>query len=102
MNTATEKRNYVMDLSKALGPLQDFEAIAYAQTATGAEYIRISDCLGGCAFLDVTGRSLEDILCDVAKIVLRQVPASVIRDIEHKRKIAPLFRGKGGRKCLED
>lgn len=87
-----EKKNYVDSLNEFLAPLQDFDSIKYARTSTGAEYIRIADNLGGCAFLDVTGDSLADVLNDVAQIILHKVPMNIVQDIDHKRRIAPLFK----------
>ena len=91
MNHYTEKMNYVQGLNFALAPLADFEAIKYARTHTGAEYIRISDTIGGCAFLDVTGVGCDGILDNVAQIVRHEVPKNIVTDISSKMKIAPEF-----------
>ena len=92
MKMLMEKKNYVESLNEMLAPMQDFESIKYATTSTGGEYIRIADIIGGCAFLDVTGDSLEQTLEKVAQIILHKVPGGVVKDIESKRKIARLFR----------
>ena len=92
MNNITEKKQYVESLHGFLAPMQDFDSIKYARTHTGAEYIRVADVLGGCAFLDITGEECGQILDNVAQIVRREVPQNVIHDIDVKRKIAPLFR----------
>ena len=92
MNAITEKKQYVDSLNDFLKPMQDFKDIKYARTHTGAEYIRVTDTIGGCAFLDVTGEECGEILDNVAQIVRHGVPSNVVHDINVKRKIAPLFR----------
>jgi hypothetical protein len=90
---AKEKREYVKKLSEVLKPMQDFGGIRYAnEHHTGAEYIKVWDDIGGAQFLDVTGYSLEKVLEDVAKIVLRKCPDSVITSTEKKREVTRLFR----------
>ena len=92
MNAITEKKLYVESLNEMLKPMQDFDSIKYGRTHSGAEYVRISDTIGGCAFLDVTGESLQKLLEDVAKLICKEVPANVVYEKEVMRKIAPLFR----------
>lgn len=88
-----EKESYINDLNKALKPLHDFNSIEYARNALNDnEYIKVSDTIGGCQFLDATGMSLEDVLIDVSQLVLGKVPASMVMTRDDKRKIAPLFR----------
>lgn len=95
-----EKKEYIETvLNMALQPIQDFEAIKYARDSImGREFIKVSDQVGGCVFLDVTAESLEGVLRDVCKVVLIRelksgnVPPSIITDLEFKRKIAPLFK----------
>lgn len=91
MNATMEKKNYVESLNEFLKPMQDFNDIKYAKSATG-EYIRVTDIIGGCAFIDVTGEGCDGILDAVATLVKHGVPKGVIHDTPKKRQIAPLFR----------
>ena len=87
-----EKESYINDLNKVLKPLHDFNRIEYARNAiTDNEYVKMSDIMGGCQFLDVTGMSLEDVLIHVSILVLGYFPASIIKNRESKRKVARLF-----------
>lgn len=92
MNIIAEKMNYVESLNEFLKPMQDFKDIKYARTHTGAEYVRITDTIGGCAFFDVTGDGLDRILDNIAQIIRHGVPANVVHDRTVLRRIAPLFR----------
>ena len=94
-----ERKNYVDGLTLALAALRDFGSIEYARTyTTEEEYIRITDTIGGCAFLDVTALSRAEILKDVARVMLidelegEHFPKSIITDKDKMRQIAPLFR----------
>ena len=94
-----EKKKYVESLHAMLAPLQDFDSIKYARNAiTDEEYVKISDTLGGYAYLDVTAMDLESILKDVARVILNgeingnQFPKSLIYDKEKLRAIVPLFK----------
>ena len=88
-----DKKEYIRKLRETMSPMQDFGGITYAgENRTGAEYIKVWDTIGGAVFLDVTGYSLEDVLKEMARIVLRQTPKSIVTNIEQKRKIAKLFK----------
>lgn len=92
-----DKRKYSLILNEALKPMLDFDSCAYAvNEITQEEYLKISDRIGGVAFLDVTGMTEGEILKDVCKLVLidqaRLVPDSYIDDLFTKRKVANLFR----------
>lgn len=92
-----EKRKYAELLNAALMPMTDFNACEYAlNSITQEEYLRVSDKIGGVAFLDITGMTKGEILADVCKLVLineaRIVPNSYIDDLFTKRKVANLFR----------
>ena len=94
------RRDYVEGLATALQSLQDFDQILYARTyTTEEEFVRISDIIGNACYLDVTALPLAQVFKDVVKCVLvgeirdgNIVPASLITDINRKRKIAPLFK----------
>ena len=92
MNSITAKMNYVESLNEFLKPMQDFNDIKYVRTHTGAEYIRITDTIGGFAYLDVTGDGLDRILDNIAQIIRHGVPSNVVHDRTVLRMIAPLFR----------
>lgn len=92
-----EKRNYAKVLHTALSALGDFDECAYAKNdITQEEYLRISDMLGSCCFLDITGMTLAEVLKDVCKVVLcdqaRLLPDSMITDNSKLRKVANMFR----------
>ena len=94
----TDRKNYVDGLMLALAPIRDFDAIEYARTyTTEEEFVRITDTIGGCAFLDVTALTKAEILKDIARVLLLDelkgvhFPKSIITDIDRKRQIAPLF-----------
>lgn len=92
-----EKRAYVEKLRETMAPIQDFGGIRYVNDPrTGAEYIKVWDVVGGAQFLNVTGYSLEDVLKDVATLVLGRVPDSVVISIDEKRLAARLFRIQEG------
>ena len=91
MNAVAEKRKYVESLNEFLKPMQDFNDIKYAKSMTG-EYIRITDTIGGCAFIDITGEGCDIILDAVATLVKRGIPKGVICDTPRKREVAALFR----------
>ena len=91
-----EKKDYAQVLDAALDPMLDFDSCEYAiNEITQEEFLRISDKLGSCCYLDITGMSRAQILKDVCKIVLldqaRLAPNSIITDIDKKRRVAPLF-----------
>ena len=87
-----EKTKYVEFLRETLKPMRDFGGIEYVcESYKGGEYIKVWDILGEVLFLDVTGYRLDNILRDVAMIVLGVVPKSVVTNIESKRDIARLF-----------
>lgn len=90
MNATMEKKNYVESLNTLLKPMQDFKDIKYARSMTG-EYIRVTDTIGGCAFIDVTGEGCDAILEAVATLVKHGIPKGVIHDTPRKREIASLF-----------
>lgn len=96
MNVYVEKSNYVESLNKTLSVLQDFESISYAWDAlTGAEYVKLSDTLGGYVCLDVTGGNVATILENVVKTLLlgdTRPPMGIVCDRDRLRKIAHLFR----------
>lgn len=97
MSKYGDKAAYVKSLNEFLAPMEDFESIKYVHTNTDAEYIRITDILGGKMFLDVTGYTLGEILNSVAQVILVRVPADrmnlqAVADVAELRRVAPLFR----------
>ena len=98
-NLYYQKTVYVESLKQALSAMEDFDDIAYARSSvTEEEYLRITDKIGGVVYIDVTAESNEDILKDVAKIVLNAetniLPKGVITDKPKLREISELFRRK--------
>ncbi len=77
---------------------EDFDFIKYGRTLLkGKEYMRIGDIQGNAVTLDVTGRSLEAIAEDIARIILIgkediAPPDNIVTDQEEKRAIAHLFK----------
>ena len=94
------RRDYVEGLATALQSLQDFDQILYARTyTTEEEFVKLADTIGGCVFLDVTAVKEDEILKDIARIILideinphKLTPKFVITDIEKKRSVSMLFR----------
>ena len=86
------------NIASILSAKQDFDSIKYARSAiTDAEYIRIADITGRAVTFNITGNSLEDIVNDVARIILMDsekvhAPSGVVTDIEEMRRLAPLFK----------
>lgn len=79
---------------------EDFDFIKYGRTlkeGKGKEYVRIGDKQGNAVTLDVTGRSLETIAEDIARIVLIgkeniAPPDNIVTDQDIKRSIHHLFK----------
>lgn len=94
---AKEKREYAKKLNEIMSPIRDFGGIRYVnERSTGAEYLKVWDIVGEAQFLNVTGYSLEDVLKDIATLVLGRVPDSVVTSIDEKRLAARLFRIQEG------
>lgn len=96
----TARKKYIESLGLGLAAMRDFGAIEYARTATtDEEVVKISDTIGGCVFMDVTALPADEILKDVARIILndeiaqRNPPQNLITDIEKKRAVSHLFKG---------
>lgn len=93
----SEKRDYADTLKEALMALTGFADVQYARSyITDEEYIRISDKVGGVAFLDVTAKTNGEILKDVCRVVLlddpkHTLPEGLITDKAEMIRIAPLF-----------
>ena len=92
------RKKFVEDgLGTMMSVKRDYAYIKYARTGvTDSEYMRIADIFGGVVTLDITARSLEDILEDVSRVNLIDKediapPKNVVTDKETLRKIAPLF-----------
>jgi len=94
------RKEYVESMAPVLSALRDFGTLEYARTyTTEEEFVKIADTIGGCVFLDVTAVSEDEILKDIARIVLideinphKLTPKLVITDVEKKRAVSPLFR----------
>ena len=93
------RQNFVeVTLHQALASKPDFDYIKYARDAlTDSEYIRIADLQGKACTIDITGRSLEEIVEDVARIVLIPKekitpPETIVTNPQVLRSIAPLFK----------
>lgn len=77
---------------------QDFGHIKYGRTVkSNKEYVRIGDIKGSAVTLDVTGRSLETIAEDIARIILVgkeniTPPDNIVTDPEVLRAIPHLFK----------
>ena len=99
----SERRTFIEGyLFTCLKTMPNFETIKYVKDAkTDAEYIRITDYLGGKVYLDITGESDAEIFMDVARIVISSeddkvsLPKSVVVEIEKMRAISFLFRNGG-------
>lgn len=84
-------------IATILSAKSDFMYIKYARVGlTESEYIRIGDVFGKSVTLEITAMSLEDIVEDIAKIMLIgnekiSPPESIVTDKETLRKIALLF-----------
>ena len=76
---------------------RDYAFIKYARTGlTDSEYMRIGDIQGRAVTLDITARSLEDILEDMSRINLAgkekiAPPDNIITDPDKLREISALF-----------
>lgn len=76
---------------------EDFAYIKYGRTKkTNGEYVRIGDIKGSAITLDVTGRSLEAIAEDIARVILIgkeniAPPDNIVTDPEVLRTVAHLF-----------
>ena len=85
-------------LKKLLEVKTDFEYIKYArQNVTNSEFIRIGDIKGSAITLDVTGKSLEEIVDDIARVILVGTeriapPSGIVVDVNKLRSLASLFR----------
>ena len=87
-----DKAKYINSLNIALAPLTDFDKVQYARSGVaGYEFIKISDKLGGAAFIDVTGDTEEEVLKKIAQVILGQIPHGTVIGRDRLRKIAPLF-----------
>ena len=94
------RKEYVESMAPTLSALRDFGTLEYARTyTTEEEFIKLADTIGGCVFLDVTAVKEDEILKDIARIVLideinphKLTPKYVITDIEKKRSVSLLFR----------
>ena len=101
----TERRTFIEGyLSACLKSLEKFEAIRYAKApSTDAEYIRITDYVGGKVYLDITAKTDAEVFIDVARIVLASVddtvtyPTSLIVDENKRFSVSYLFRAGGSR-----
>ena len=76
---------------------EDFLGIKYARhTLTDSEYVRIADVQGRAITLNITALNLEEILEDIARVVLINKeriapPAGVVTDPAELRTISALF-----------
>ena len=95
-----QKAQYVNEVLRcAMLPMDDFGSIEYARCSiTEEEYIRVSDKIGGVAYLDVTAESMEDILKNVVKLILGAemdlIPKGLITDKPKLKEVSALFRRK--------
>lgn len=108
MSRAKEYELRKMYIEKVLGTTlkarRGFQGIRYGrEPLTDAEYIRISDIRGTTITLNITGRSLEQIMIDVFKVVVigtmgkheRITVPEIITDRETLLELAPLFKPTG-------
>lgn len=95
-----DRKKYIEEtLNAVIAPSKDYKRIDYVvQGITSQEYIRVSDRYGNCLFLDVTARSLEDILKDLSKLILNPdfmnefpIPTSLVTGKEERYEAAELF-----------
>ena len=101
----TERRTFIEGyLFACLKSLDKFEAIRYAKApSTDAEYIRITDYIGGKVYLDITAKTDAEVFIDVARIVLASVdenvsyPTSLIVDKDKRFAVSYLFRAGGNK-----
>ena len=97
-NYALRRRFIEHNIANVIGVKQDFLSIRYARSAvTDAEYIRIVDITGRAVTFNITGNSLEEIVNDIARIILMGVedvhaPNGIVTNLEEMRKLAPLFK----------
>ena len=92
MRYSQDTERYIKILNTALIPLINFSNVDYKQEhKTGAEIVRVQNTLGNSQFIDVTGFDLERILLDVFAVAIGNKPASVIDDVNKRRKCAALF-----------
>lgn len=97
---AFRERKYFVEftIAEILKHKADFDYIKYAHTGlTDCEYIRIGDVQGRAITLDITARSLEGIVEDIARIILMgkekiAPPANIITNAIELREINTLFK----------
>ncbi len=97
-NYALRRRFIEHNIANVIGVKQDFLSIRYARSAvTDAEYVRVTDITGRAVTFNITGNSLEDIVNDMARIILMGVEDvhalnGIVTDLEEMRRLAPLFK----------
>lgn len=95
-----ERKTFVeRTLRACLETKRTFEAIRYAKDPhTEAEYVRITDVLGGKCYLDITGEPNDRIFNDICRIVIAgeekiPLPPNYMTDAAKMFEVAHLFRG---------
>ena len=88
-----ERRRYLEKLTEVLAVIQDFNEIKYVhEYYDDAEYVVITDVLGGAVFVDITAKTLEEIFKEVTKVINGQTPNGLVTNINIKRHIATALK----------
>ena len=103
MNKTMDRLEYIQGhLFSCLKAFKSFDAIKYVtDSESGAEYVRITDRLGGRGHLNVTGIGNDDIFREVSRLVLNsadasvRLPESLVTDEMELFYIADLFDNGG-------
>jgi len=93
MSYYKERIEFVRKMADVLSVTTDFGGVQYArESASEREYIKVFNTLGNAYYLNITSRSLEEVLYETLSVIMGHKPQSLVQDIEDKRRIARLFK----------
>lgn len=93
MSYYKERVEFIRKMAEVLSVTTDFGGVQYArESASEQEYLKVFSTLGNAYYLNVTSRSLEEILYETLSVIMGHKPQSLVQDTEDKRLVARLFK----------
>lgn len=93
MSYYKERIDFIKKMAEVLSVTTDFGGIQYArESASEREYVKIFNTIGDAYFLNITSRSLEEVLYETMAVLMGHKPLTLVQEIEDKRRVARLFK----------